>query len=94
MSLNFEETAPTPNKAFSSEGKERQKEEVVLLPLSGLNERQVKEASKKLAQLSPDQREIAIQSFNQTAERGRIKRPMALINELFNLGLDNELNRL
>lgn len=66
-------------------------EETALLPLSGLNERQVKEASKKLTQLSPDQREIAIHSFNQTAERGRIKRPMALIHELVNLGLENKL---
>src|SRR5574343_1509082 len=91
LSLNFEEIAPTLSKAFSSEQKERQKEEVVLLPLTGLNERQAKEASKKLAQLSPDQREIAIMTFNQTAELGRIRKPMALVNQLVNLGLNNEL---
>lgn len=91
LSLNFEETAPTPSKALSSEPKERQKEEVVLFPLSGLNERQAKEASKKLAQLSSDQREIAIMMFNQTAELGRIRKPMALVNQLVNLGLNNEL---
>ena len=91
LSLNFGETAPTPSKALSSEPKERQKEEVVLLPLSGLNERQAKEASKKLSQLSPDQREIAIMTFNQTAELGRIRKPMALVNQLVNLGLNNEL---
>lgn len=91
LSLNFEEITPTPSKALLSEPKERQKEEVVLLPLSGLNERQTKEASKKLAQLSPDQREIAIMTFNQTAELGRIRKPMALVNQLVNLGLNNEL---
>lgn len=91
LSLNFEEITPTPSKALSGEPKERQKEEVVLLPLSGLNERQAKEASKKLAQLSQEQREIAIMMFNQTAELGRIRKPMALVNQLVNLGLNNEL---
>ena len=91
LSLNFEEIAPAPSKALSSKQEERQKEEVILLPLSGLNERQAKEASKKLAQLSLDQREIAITMFNQTAELGRIRKPMALVNQLVNLGLNNEL---
>lgn len=61
------------------------------LLLSGLDKKQLAEASKKLQQLSPEQRYIAIMTFNSTAELGRIRKPMALINQLVNLGLNNEL---
>ena len=65
---------------------------VVLFPLIGLDEKQKAEASKKLAQLSQEQRDIAIEMFNNTAQQGRIKKsPMALLNQLVNMGLNNEL---
>ena len=75
--------------------KEHQKEKsenVILFPLVGLDEKQKAEASKKLAQLSQEQRDIAIEMFNNTAQQGRIKKsPMALLNQLVNMGLNNEL---
>lgn len=66
--------------------------EILLLSLVGLNEKQKTEASKKLANLSPDQRNLAIQIFNKTVSAGNVKSsPMALLNQLVNLGLENGL---
>ena len=93
-SLSDEKTTP-PKKPTREEKAERQKEKVknvVLFPLIGLDEKQKAEASKKLAQLSQEQRDIAIEMFNNTAQQGRIKKsPMALLNQLVNMGLNNEL---
>lgn len=62
------------------------------LSLVGLTEKQNREASVKLAKLSPEQATIAIQMFNQTVASGKIKKsPMALFNQLVNLGLTNDL---
>ena len=83
------------SKDKKQKAKERQKEKsknVVLFPLVGLDEKQKAEASKKLAQLSQEQRDIAIEMFNNTAQQGRIRKsPMALLNQLVNMGLNNEL---
>ena len=93
-SLNVEKTTH-PKKPTGEEKAERQKEKaksVVLFPLVGLDEKQKAEASKKLAQLSQEQRDIAIEMFNNTTQQGRIKKsPMALLNQLVNMGLNNEL---
>jgi len=64
------------------------------LSLSGLNEKQKTEASKKLAKLSPNQRDLAVQVFNKTVSAGGVKSsPMALLNQLVNLGLENRLEQ-
>jgi hypothetical protein len=63
----------------------------VTLPLVGLTEHQKEEAGEKLAQLSPEQRNIAIQSFNKAISTNTVKTPAALMNRLINLGLKNGL---
>jgi hypothetical protein len=66
--------------------------EILLLSLVGLTEIQTREASKKLAKLSSNQRDLAIQIFNKTVSAGGVKSsPMALLNQLVNLGLENGL---
>ena len=57
----------------------------------GLTKRQKEEAREKLAQLSPEQQSIAIQSFNKAVEGNTAKSPAALMNRLINLGLKNGL---
>lgn len=69
--------------------------EIALLSLLSLSEEQKLEASKKLAALSPLQRDLAIQIFNKTVSQGGVKSsPMALLNQLVNLGLKNALEPL
>jgi hypothetical protein len=57
----------------------------------GLTERQKEKASEQLAQLSPDQQGIAIQSFNKKMVSGEMKSPMAYLNVLVEKGLKNGL---
>ncbi|MDD1606984.1 MAG: hypothetical protein LUQ18_00440, partial [Methylococcaceae bacterium] len=66
----------------------------VTLPLVGLTERQKEEAGEKLAQLSQEQRNIAIQSFNKAVSTNTVKTPAALMNGLINLGLKNGLEAI
>ena len=62
------------------------------LSLVGLTEKQNYEASLKLSTLSPTQRDLAIQAFNKTVSAGAVKSsPMALLNKLVNLGLENAI---
>jgi hypothetical protein len=66
--------------------------ELLSLSLVGLTEKQKAEASVKLSSLSPVQRDLAIQQFNKTVSSGGVKStPMALLNRLVNLGLQNAL---
>lgn len=71
---------------------EKSVNEILSLSLIGLNEKQTAEASSKLAKLSPEQRNRAIDSFNKTVASGKVKStPMALLNQLVNIGLRNGL---
>jgi hypothetical protein len=49
------------------------------------------QACKKLATLSADQRDIAIQSFNKKIVSGGMKSPLAYLNTLVEKGLKNSL---
>ena len=90
-----ETTAPTPivSEAKNKESKEKAREFTDDLLLNGLvTDKQKALINKKLSRLAVDQRVIAIQMFNDTAAQGRIKKTaMALINQLVNMGLNNEL---
>ncbi|MDD1608694.1 MAG: hypothetical protein LUQ18_09415 [Methylococcaceae bacterium] len=66
--------------------------DILSLSLVGLTEKQKAESSVKLGSLSPVQRDLVIQQFNKTVASGGVKStPMALLNRLFNLGLENAL---
>jgi hypothetical protein len=61
-------------------------------PLVGLTPRQNETVSEQLAQLTPEQQAIAVQSFNVTVSSGKVtSTPMALISGLIKKGLRNEL---
>lgn len=60
--------------------------------LLSLDKSQKELATKKLLALSPDQRKIAIDSFNKTVASGNVEStPMKLFNGLIRLGLKNAL---
>lgn len=64
----------------------------ITLPLVGLTEHQKEIVSEQLTQLSPEQQNIAVQSFNRTVSSGKVEStPMALISGLIKKGLRNEL---
>ena len=89
--FNFEKTTPTSKNPLSEQERQKEKQgaEIVLVGLVGKDKA---EASRKLSKLAQDQRAIAVQMFNDTVNQGRVKKnPMALLNQLVNLGLNNEL---
>ena len=89
--FNFEKTTPTSKNPLSEQERQKEKQGVEIV-LVGLDGKDKAEASRKLSKLAPDQRAIAIQMFNDTVNQGRVKKnPMALLNQLVNLGLNNEL---
>ena len=94
LDLKVKESETIKKVSQSEEKAERQKE-IVNTPISslaGLSERQLKNANKELAKLAPDQRNLAIDTFNNMAKRGEIKRnAMGLLENLIARGRNNEL---
>ena len=95
---NCEITSPIPNNYTNKKTNNNnnppdpQPAAPITFPLVGLTEHQKEIVSEQLAQLLPEQLNIAVQSFNTIVSNGKVNSsPMALISGLIKKGLRNEL---